>query len=586
VNGGTATSPIIYSPSKTGELIPIDGFQTGQQLIGAGAATTIIDGEFAPAVSGKSANNLIVTASNVRIAGFTITRAQQEGLYICTGCNIGTGLSNASNVIVESNLFTYNQTSGLSSASAAGLIVQNNQFTLNSQQGISITNATTTPPTTFPSNFPAGTPAVPLPSGTAPTTTCPQSPFGNYGAYIVNNITNSAQVDGILLSQGGNTCIFGNSATNNGSSGIEFNNRGDSTVSNQQPLHGEVINNYLENNGGVQYAFGGTGILSNEGVPYPCVIDLIQGNVMDRNHPANMNIFNNAAAGIITGNTVQNGAGVGISVQRNSTATEISNNVVTNNALNGIFVSDSATVTRIINNTTVTGNGTGLSVLLNSKVTTVDGNVFDTNGVGGEIQTSQVTAMTNNTFTRSSQGIASTTGQGGGLFVDTGSTVGSFTGTVTNNQGQGAIVVYNGTLNITNASGTGGTSVSNNSGNGLQIQQGSKVTVGSGVSVSNNGGSAGIFLDSGASANLNGVTLNGNNGAGVQAGGSGTTATLSSGVTINNTKGIGLNAQNGATITCTAVPTYSGNSGGNVLGSTSGCGSAAQPEAKKQEEKK
>ncbi|GEM_PF-3064819 len=577
-----------YSPSKTGEVIPIDGLKAGQQLVGAGAATTIIDGEFANATPGKSPNNIIVVASNVRIAGFTITRAQQEGLYICSGCNLGSSLSNASNVLIESNIFSYNQTSGLSSAAAAGLIVQNNQFNFNSQQGLAITNAGTTPPTTFPANFPAGTPAlasapVSCPANAA-SCTCPVSPAGGYGAYIVNNITNNAQVDGVLMSQGGNTCLFGNSATNNGSSGIEFNNRPDSTVTNQQALHGEVINNYLENNGGVQYAFGGTGILSNEGNPYPCVIDLVQGNLMDRNHPANMNIFNYGGAGTITGNTVQNGAGVGISVQLNSTATEISNNVVTNNALNGIFISDHATVNRVINNTTVTGNGTGLSILLNSNVATVDSNAFDTNGVGGEISASTVNAMTNNSFTRSSQGISNSTGQGGGLFVDTGATVNNFTGTVTSNQGQGAILVYNGNLTINNASGTGGTTIANNTGNGVQIQQGSNVTIGSGVTISGNNGSAGIFLDSGAAATLTGVTLFSNNGAGIQAGGSGTKATLNSGMNITNTRGYGLNAQNGATITCSTPPTYSGNSSGNVLGSTTGCGSSPAPAVKKTEE--
>jgi hypothetical protein len=581
--------PGTYSPSKTGEVIPMDNFQTGQQLVGAGSATTIIDGEFNLGSQGNNGNILVITASNVRIAGFTFTRAQLEGIYICTGCKISGGTSVASNVVVESNVFTYNQISGLSSAGAAGLVVQNNQFALNSQQGMAITNAGTTPPATFPFNFPAGTPGVgPVVNcpGNASSCTCPASPFGNYGAYIVNNITNSAQVDGVLMSQGGNICLFGNTVTNNGSSGIEFNNRdcvasgASDCPASQQPLHGEVINNYLENNGGVQYAFGGTGILSNEGNPYPCVIDLIQGNVMDRNHPANMNVFNYGSAGTITGNTVQNGAGVGISVQLHSNATEISNNTVTNNALNGIFVSDHATVTRIINNTAVTGNGTGLSILLNSTVATVDSNTFDTNGVGGEVSASNVTNMTNNTFIRSSQGIASTTGQGGGLFVDTGGNVGNFTGTVTNNQGQGAIVVYNGTMNINNA-----TSVTNNSGNGLQIQSGSSVSISSGVNISNNGGSAGIFLDSGGGVTLTGVTLNGNNGAGIQAGSTGTTAKLASGVTISNTKGYGLNAQNGATITCTSVPTYSGNTSGNALGSTSGCGSAAQPQARPDEKK-
>jgi len=552
----------IYSPSKTGEVIPIDGFKTGQQLIGAGAATTIINAEQSAPAPGKTPNALIVTFPNVRIAGFTVTGAQQIGLFICGGCQISGGLSVASNVLVESNLFTYNGRSGFSSADAPGLIVQNNTFTYNSENGMVITNATLTPPSTFPSNFPS--------------TTCPPSTFGPYGAYVVNNITNDAQVDGILLSQGGNSCIFGNSATNNGSSGIEFNNRADSTVTNQQPLHGNVIMNTLVNNGGIQFANAGTGILSNEGVPYACNIDLIQGNTLDRNHPANLNIFNNAQAGTITGNIVRDGAGVGLSVQMGSTVTEISNNTITNHGLSGIFVENNATVTRIINNTTVSGNSTGISILNKSNVATIDGNVFDSNGVGGEVSNATVTALTNNSFTRSSQGIANSSGQGGGLFVDTGASVGAFNGTVTNNQGQGAIVIYGSNMNF-----SGTTNVSNNSGNGLQIQNGSKVSIGSGTTVSNNGGSAGIFLDSGGSVVLTAVTIDSNQLAGVQAGGSGTTATLNSGVKVTNTQGYGLNAQSGGAITCSAVPTYSGNTKGNVLGNTSGCGSTVAPMEKK-----
>jgi YVTN family beta-propeller protein len=533
-----------YSPSKTGEVFPIDNFPIGLQLIGAGAADVVVDMERSTPPTGKTPNGLIVLTSNVRVAGFTIKGAQQLGLFVCGSCG---GSTSPSNVVIENNWLTFNGRSGLSSANAPGLIVRNNLLTLNSENGMVITNAGKVGPLNPPAN------------------TCPASPSGSYGVYVINNTVADARVDGILLSQGGNVCVYGNSSVNNGSSGIEFNNRPDATVPNQTALNGVVVNNILTNNGGVQYPYAGTGVLATEGTPSaPCKIDIIQDNTFDRNHPTQISIFLNAAAGIIQRNQISNGAGYGIVVQRNSTVDTITNNSTVNHTYAGLFVENQARVTTISSNVS-TGNGSGLQVLTGSQVTTVDSNGLDRNGVGIEVTNqANINSAINNSITKNSLG----NDTGAGVFVTRQSTIGNFTNTVTQNTGQSGIVVDSSILTI-----SGATEVSDNSGNGLQVQNGATLTVGAGAAVSRNrsASGAGIFLDSGSKATLTGVTVDGNNNAGIQAGGSGTTATLNSGMIIRNTTGYGLNAQAGGAISCSTVPGYSNNSKGNTLGNTSGC---------------
>ena len=480
-----------YSPSTTGEVLPIGTGGPGLtplrpnvQLVGEGAQDTIIDGENAPP------NLVVIAAAGVRFAGFTVKRSGSVGTYVYRSAN----------VVIENVFATGNARFGLGGEGSSGLVVRNNVAASNVETGIAFVSA-------VPAAAPPGAPG-----------NCPPITYGAYGAWIVNNTSSNNRADGILTGGGGNYCVADNIVANNGSSGIEYNNR--SETGPVPPLHGAVVNNTISGNGGQQFAFAGTGILAAENGG---TIDLIQGNRLAKNRPYGIGVFLNAFAGRIVANTVVDSATTALIVRPSSSVDEIADNTLAGSGVGGIFVDDHSVVKTIRNNV-VTGHDRGLSVLTSSTVTLVDNNTFDDNttvgiDVGGG---SEITTINN--VSASNNAAGAPTG-GSGVQVRDGSRVGVMQGSrVLNNQGQGGFFVSDSTIAIA------GTSIDGNAAQGI-------FALGAGTRVTVNGGSiAGTRRDPG------------------------------------NQSGYGVNVQQGASVTCTGVA-MSGNAGGNVF--TNGGGTAA-----------
>lgn len=504
-----------YSRTLTGEAIPINNVKTGVTVVGAGAASTIIDGE------SINDNAVVIAASGVRFAGFTFRNAGAVGLYVF----------NSNNVTIDHNYFTSNGRFGAGSQGSRGLVVTNNVAVANQESGMAFSGATSLAISNAPAN-------------------CPSSPAGPYGAYVVNNTSNDNRADGILLTQGGNYCIANNLTRNNGSSGIEFNNRAEGVA--VPPLNGEILNNEITANGGVQFAFAGTGILVTEGATG----DVIQGNKLSSNRPYGIGIFLNAKASQIASNSVADSTGEGILVQRGSSADTITGNTVSNNAGSGLFVENNSTVNRIVQNT-ASGNDTGLAILNGSTVTTVDQNTLGSNNLGMQIAASRATTVSNNTFDNN---------DGGGALVRDNSAVSAFTNNkIRINRGLGGLWLDGGSTVSVTAS-----EISNNGATGVTVLTGAKLTLQNSV-VNSNQADGGIAAASGSQVTLSSTVLNANIKQGIFASEQGTVVTLSGGNTVTNTQGLGLNAQTGASIVCSGSNTLSGNTGGNSLGAVSGC---------------
>jgi YVTN family beta-propeller protein len=483
-----------YSPSKTGERLPIGSAGTGiqampanVQLVGEGAETTIIDGE------NVAGNLVVIPAAGARFAGFTVKRAGAVGVYVFR----------AANVTVERVFATGNARFGIGSEGASGLVVRNNVAVGNIETGMAFVGA-------VPAAAPAGAP-----------TNCPAVSAGAYGAWIVNNTANDNRADGILAGGGGVYCVADNVLVNNGSSGIEFNNRTEAGP--VPPLNGAVVNNTLIGNGAQQFAFAGTGILAAEN---GATMELVSGNKLTKNRPYGIAAFLNAKAGRIVSNTITDTSTSGIIIRPQSQATEIADNTITGSGLAGIFVDATSTVTNVRNNR-ATGNNRGMSVLDHSVVTLVDGNTFDDNAnVGMEVSgTSQVTTVSNLSASNNGAGAASS---GSGFQVRDGSTVGN-----------------------------------------LQASR-----------LLNNLGQGGVFVSNGSQLTMTGTTVDGSTTQGIFAIGTGSRVTVNGGSIVNsrrdagNQGGFGVNAQQGATVTCTGV-TLSGNVAGNAFvgsgSSATGC---------------
>ena len=484
----------VYSPSATGEVLPIGSGGAGLtalrpnvQLVGEGADGTIIDGE------NSSGNLVVIPAAGVRFAGFTVKRAGAVGVYVYRSAN----------VIVENVYATGNTRFGIAGEGSSGLIVRNNVAVTNLETGIAFVGS-------VPAAAPPGAP-----------TNCPPSPAGAYGGWIVNNITNDNRADGILTGGGGNFCVADNLAVNNGSSGIEFNNRTESGP--VPPLNGVVVNNTLTRNGAQQFAFAGTGILAAENGG---TIDIIEGNKLSRNRPYGIGVFLDAKAGRITNNTVADSSNSGILVAVRATTAEISNNVVTGSGVGGIFIDNHSSVASTIGNR-VTGSNRGLSVLDGSNLGSSLSDTFDDNATVG---------------------------------VDVGfnSQVGLLMGLSARNNGAGAP----------------------QGGAGFQVRDGSTVGELRAATISGNSSEGGIFVSSGSQLTVKNSTLEGNLYQGVFAFGAGTVVNLVTSSILNTLRnavgqgGYGVNAQEGATIACSGVP-FAGNPGGNVFtasgGSAPGC---------------
>jgi parallel beta-helix repeat protein len=524
----------VYSPSKTQEQIPIgsqgigtNGLRSNVTLLGAGAATTIIDGESYTRSDGNG-NAVVIPASGVRMAGFTVRKAAQVGIYVY----------HADNVIIENNLLTSNIRFGIGSEGSRGLVVRNNVAVSNLESGMAFSGATGLAIANAPNN-------------------CPASPAGAYGAYVINNISQDNRADGILISAGGNVCVANNTTNNNGSSGIELNNRVEGgTV---PALNGVIVNNQLTGNGGVQFGFAGTGILVTEN---NATADIISGNKLVNNRPFGIGIFLNGRAGTISNNTVSDTQNQGILVQKQSTADEISDNTVRNSGLSGVFIENGATVSRVLRNVS-TDNGTGVSILNGSRVTTLDGNTCNNNGVAMELAAGgsglpggQADAVTNNTFDNSATG---------GVYVRESSRIGNFgNNKVRNGRGSGMMIDAS-TATLANSE------LSSNANGGLSLYN-NNATANIQSCIINANKAGALSATGGAQATLTGTTISGNTGdQAVLAAGAGSSVRLNGGNSIINNQGWGLNAQNGGAISCSGANTVSGNTSGNMLGSISGC---------------
>lgn len=481
-----------YSPSLTAEALPIGGGGGGHaalrqnvQIVGEGADGTVIDGENAPG------NLIVIPAASTRLAGFTVRRAGAVGVYVY----------HANNVVIENNFATGNARFGIGGEGSSGLIVRNNVAASNVETGIAFVGATA-------SAAPPGAP-----------TNCPPIAAGGFGAFIVNNTASDNRADGILTGGGGNYCVADNVVANNGSSGIEYNNRSETGAS--PALNGAVINNTVTGNGGQQFAFAGTGILAAEN---GATIDLIQGNTLSKNRPYGIGVFLNAVAGKIVANSVTDSATSALIVRPQSRVAEITGNTLTGSGVGGIFVDDHSTV-QLIRNNVATMNDRGLSVLTNSVVTLVDNNTFDDNTTLG---------------------------------IDVG----------------GASEI----TTITNVSANSNAAGAPSGGSGVQVRDGSLVGMLQDSRISNNQGQGGVFVSNGSGLTMRGTTIDNNIAQGVFAIGAGTQVTVNNGSITNtrrdpaNQAGFGVNAQQGATVMCSGVA-MSGNAAGNAF--TSAGGSAA-----------
>jgi hypothetical protein len=482
-----------YSKSATGELLPIASapgavaLRARVQLVGEGAEGTIIDGENNPG------NLVVIAASGARFAGFTVKRAGAVGLYVFRSAN----------VVVENVFATGNARFGIGGEGSSGLIVRNNVADANVETGIAFVGAVS-------AAAPAGAPA-----------NCPPVASGAYGAWIVNNTSANNRADGILTGGGGNYCVADNVVTNNGSSGIEFNNRSESGA--VPPLRGAVVNNTVTGNGGQQFAFAGTGILSAEN---GANIDLVSGNRLSRNRPYGIGVFLNAFAGRITGNTVADSATTALIVRPASSVVEISDNTLTGSSVGGIQVDDHSSVQTIRNNV-VRGNDRGLSVLTSSNVELIQDNTIDDNTTVG---------------------------------VDVG--------------GNSHVSVVTGTSASNNAGGAP------SGGAGFEVRDGSSVDDLRASRIAGNHSGGGIFVSNGSRLTLNATTVDGNTGQGIFAVGAGSLVTVNGGSIVNTRRdsqglgGYGVNAQDGARVTC-AGAVLSGNAAGNVFvaggGAAAGC---------------
>ena len=340
--------PGVYGPGTTGETLPIGtrgpglrGFSEGIQLIGAGAESTIIDAELRPGIA------VVLNADGPRMAGFTVKQAGSIGVYVFR----------AANVTLENNVFKANQRFGAGGELSSGLVVRNNNAISNMESGLA---------------FAGSVPGVSRPDTSGH---CPSSPTGrDYGAWIVDNNSSNNRAVGILLTQGGNYCVAGNATINNGSSGIELNNRDQEGVG-RPPLNSVVVNNDIETNGGQQFAHAGTGILATEN---GATIDLIEGNRLVRNRPYGIGVFLDGHVGEIRGNSIVSTVSNSILVRVGSSVDQIVENVITGGGDSGILIANDGHVGRSVRNL-ISRNNKGLSVLSGSSLGRSEGDLIEDN---------------------------------------------------------------------------------------------------------------------------------------------------------------------------------------------------------------
>jgi len=519
--------PGIYSPSSTGETLPIGSpgpglnrIPSGVQLIGSGAATTIIDAE-STLRNGSPVNAMGVGSDGVRIAGFTVRGSSAVGIFVL----------DADNVQIDSNFFVGNGRFALGASGTGGLVVKNNVARANNETGFSVAGAQKI----NVSNPPPG---------------CPPA----FGACVIDNIANEHARDGFLLTTGGDYHILSNTAFNNGISGIEVNNRG-----NRAPLNSVVKDNLTANNGGVLFPFSGTGILVTEFAH----ASEISGNQAINNRPGGIAIFEDSSAEVVTANAINNSKQNGLIIQKRASVDSVSENQISNSGLAGIFVENNSVVGTLHNNES-TDNGTctdctaakgGLAILGGSSVQSVHNSSFDRNSLGMQIANSSTAeSITDSTFDGNDSG---------GVLVRLDSSISNFTNNkVRNNGGQASVALDASSGLITQSE------ISSRDGKGVALYTASDLTMeNSSVSHSR---LEGISVYDGSRLLLRSVDVLENGDSGILAAGNGTEATLEDS-TVSANQGYGLDAQGGATITCTGTTSITGNDRGQTLGNVVGC---------------
>jgi len=475
-----------YGPSTTGETLPIgtrgpglNGFDRNVQLIGAGAEDTIIDGELEPGIA------VSLNADGLRMAGFTVKRAGSIGVYVFR----------ADNVTLERNHLTGNLRFGAGGELSSGLLVRNNNAVANMESGFAFSGA------------------VPGDERSEARTACPDSPTGNaYGAWIVNNNSSNNRAVGILLTQGGNYCVSGNVLVNNGSSGVELNNRDQENVG-RPPLHGVVIDNEIESNGGQQFSYAGTGILSTEN---SATIDLIEGNRLIRNRPYGIGVFLEGRAGTIRDNRILSTVSNSILVRVDSAVEEILDNILTGAGDSGILIANDAEVGRTAGNL-VARNNKGVSVLSGSRLQRSESDLIEYNQrIGLEVVDATVEELI------------------------------------------GAAIVRNGSDAV-------------ESGNGIQVGGDASAVIRDSI-VHDNFGQGGAYVSGGASLLLEGVEFDRNERFGIDATDADTLVELRDSSVLGTRRrsdedGFGIRSRQDARVQCTDT-LFDGNEGGTVFAAT------------------
>lgn len=502
-----------------------DPIRPGVKIIGAGVGKAIIDVEQALQRNGNNLHAFVIGADDVHISGLTIRGATASGIFVL----------DANNVVIENNEFIDNRRSGVSTFNASGVVVRNNLFHRNDENGIVLSASRKT---SAPAQIPD----------------CPEA----FGACVVGNYFADHRVDGILASQGGDYYIADNIVLRSGVAGIELNNR---TPEGQQDmeLEGAILNNTVVANGGVQFAFAGSGILVTE----HAVATAIADNIVSYNEPSGIAIFEDGHANLLQRNEVHDNDANGIIIRKRSSVDEASHNAISGNGLAGIVVDEDSQAERITENL-FTANGrcddctasrAGLAVLGMSEVATVDANTWVGNRLGIQLSNqSSIGSVTNAVLSATEQAAILLSGAST-LTVD-GNT--EITGSPSD---QPVITLTDSSASLTSMT------VHDNQGTGLAAFNSAVDLVGSEI-LSN--GVDGIAAHEGSIATVNDSHIVGNRGHGVLATGAETRVEISNSRVEGNGRR-GVNASQDAFIQC--VESQLGdNTLGDVFGNTD-CGS-------------
>ncbi len=527
-------APGVYSPSLTGERLPIGSpgaglnrIPDGVQLIGSGSENTIIDAE--DFTNGGNVNAVVLGGDNVRMAGFTVRNASAVGIFSI----------NARGVRIDRNFVTGNARFGIGALSTDGILITENVAVANAETGIAVSDANEVNPSSL---------TYPVPSECS----------GGYGSCILRNVANDHRADGILVSQGGDYIIRFNQCFNNGVSGIEVNNGAPPGQSAFPPLDGVINDNVTVGNGGVQFAFSGTGILITELASASQVLR----NDISNNRPGGIAVFEDAEAGRIANNEVRDNAQNAIVVQKRSRADVIENNSVESNGLSGIFVEDNSSVGTIRNNE-INRNGTclecsaakaGLAVLGNSSVTRVVDNNFSTNAVGFEINNQS--SVSELTAAQIDSSVLT-----GGLVRQNSSVARMMGGRIANGAGSGTSLRISGSSAVID-----GVLVTGNAGTGITYSDGATGEILT-CQITDNGVD-GIAAQGSGELTIRDSVIRGNGANGVLATTGSQVSLIGSTVEANGNRGV--NAAGNSSIQCTNS-TVGPNGTGATFGNVTGC---------------